>query len=782
MNDLLFGHNADEGIVALHQSDESGVRVYRRRVGILSSESVELYPFFYMSSDEYLSDFRTTSGKRHWIARLSGDNYYKFLAAFSKWSDMWDAVHHFVERYNRTNQKNIRDYTETDAILLRPDPIFQYLVQSGRTLFKGMEFNEIRRLQIGIETHARLGSRRSNPEKPEDRILLIALSDNCGLECVIGEKGEAESTILRETVKVIRERDPDVVEGHNLLNFVLPYLLKRCEINEVELAISRDGSEVHRHGSRTPYAERGFEFAGYDIAGRHAIDTSLLFQSHDLSRGNIEGYSLRAAAQHFGLASPGRTYLEKEKIAWYWEHDRAAIVNSAVNDVREIRKLSEQLSGGIFYLTQMLPLSYDTVARTGSAAKVESLLLREYFRRKHSVPRPDEGRHIPGGYADVFLTGPVGPIVQVDVESLYPSIMVTQGISPRKDVLQIFGSLLEELTARRLEKKRQMRNASPTDKQAGFGAIQSSLKTLVNSFYGYLGYSRGLFNDYECAEEVTRAGQRILRQMIKNIQSEGGTVIEVDTDGIHFVPPANVTGEDAEREMVRRLSEKMPEGIRISFEGRFKLMLSYKTKNYALLGYDDRIEVKGSSLISRGMERFARNYIRDCIECLLYEKIDKLHELYVSLYKDIRDHKLDIRDFAKTETLRDTIEEYERDVVNGKRNRTASYELAKLSGRKFKVGDRVSYYFTGLDANITGFENCKLAEGWDANFPDENAKYYLRRLEECSSKFKTFFTPQDLHRIFSLDDLFGFTAEGIHPVTAEVKEYHEGYDGADEST
>ncbi len=170
------------------------------------------------------------------------------------------------------------------------------------------------------------------------------------------------------------------------------------------------------------------------------------------------------------------------------------------------------------------------------------------------------------------------------------------------------------------------------------------------------------------------------------------------------------------------------------------------------------------------MERFARNYLQQCIECILTENIDPLHRIYVNLYKDISGHRLDVRDFARTEQLRDSLEQYKSDVASGRRNKSAAYEVTISSYRKYRPGDRVTYYITGNDANIKGFENCKLAEAWDPNFPDENVPYYLRRLDEYSKKFEVFFTPQDYRRIFTVEDLFGFSGKGIQIVTKEVKE------------
>jgi DNA polymerase elongation subunit (family B) len=318
-----------------------------------------------------------------------------------------------------------------------------------------------------------------------------------------------------------------------------------------------------------------------------------------------------------------------------------------------------------------------------------------------------------------------------------------------------------------------MAKAKDEGERTKLDAMQSSLKILINSFYGYLGFSRGLFNDYEQADRVTKRGQEVLRGMIDEITTRGGQVVEVDTDGVYFVPPSGDKGEKAEENFVRGLSSTMPKGIHLVLGGRYKKIMSYKKKNYALLGYDEKVELKGSSLVSRSMEAFARGYLHQCIESLLSNNFERLHELYVSLRKNLLEHRLDVRDFAKTETLRDPLEDYAHEVEAGKRNRSASYELALRSRRPFRPGDKISYYFTGTDPNIKAFESCKLIEEWIPNAPDENVAYYLRRLDEYTKKFEVFFTPQDFRKIFSADDLFQFSSGNIEIITQEVKKAEE---------
>jgi DNA polymerase I len=766
MDSLLYGSNIEERIVAIHHVSDSQMRMYiRNPEGVVANES-EFFPFFFLSDPAYLDNFLS----KHWIKELQGENYYRYLCAFTRWSDMWDAVHLILERYNERTSSHHESYSELPILHLKPDAVSQFLLQSGRTLFKGMEFTDIHRLQLDIETYTSHGHKFSNARRPEDRITIIALSDSHGWEYAIDGRKKSEREMLIELVSIIRKRDPDVIEGHNIYNFDLPYIITRCDLHGVELAIGRDGSVPRMFDSRTAFAERAVDHTSYDIVGRHVIDTWLLIQAYDVSKRTLESYGLKSVAKHFGFAKEDRIYIQPDRISWYWDNEPELLIRYALDDVYETRLLSEYLSPSYFYLTSMLPFNYGTVARIGASAKIESLLLREYVRQKHSVPKPSEGVQTTGGYTDMFFSGILGPIVDVDIESLYPSIMLSDNIVPRTETLGIFRPMLEHLTTMRLDAKRSMIASTESIQRSKLDAMQSALKILINSFYGYLGYNRALFNDTDAADTVTQTGQRILRKLIVGINSRGGTVVAVDTDGIYFVPPKHITDAEMEKKFVDSLCTELPAGINLAINGRYKNILCYKKKNYALLGYNNSIAIKGSALISRSIERFGRYFIQQCIDGLLHGSIENIHRLYVSLHKDITEHQLTATDFSRMETLKDSLDKYATDVTAGNRNRTASYEVAIESGLQWKTGERVSYYITGNEWNVKSFENCKLADEWDPNFPDENTQYYLRRLDEFAKKFEAFFSPQDFRAIFSTEDLFPFSPEGIAIVTSAVQQ------------
>ncbi len=761
----LFGKDPMPRLVDVHPmmdrpSDEPArVRVYQRSEDFASIHEQEdtFFPFFFLSDFSLLAD-RYRNGDVHTATPLNGDNFYQYLLTFETWSDYWDAL-------RQVEHRSDSDQQAPDELYRVGSPAQQYLMQTGRSCLLGMTLDDLHRLQLDIEVYSE-GS-FPNADRPDDKVIIVALSDNRGWDEVLHLRdGIGEEQLLQELVYVLQERDPDVIEGHNIFEFDLAYLLDRCALHGVDFAIGRDGSVPRTYDSSMRFAERTVDYPAVDIVGRHVIDTYFQVMSFDVFSRDLPDYSLKTAARYFDLAPEERTYIEGTEIANAWRTDRATLLEYALDDVIETKRLAGHLSGSTFYLAQMLPMTYGSSARRGPAGKIESLFVREYLRRRHALPRSEWGSQSMGGYTDIFITGVLGPIVYADVESLYPSIMLNYDVQPSGDTLDLFPQLLERLTDLRLETKEDMKEAEDEEVRSELDARQSSYKVLINSFYGLLGFGLSAFNDFEEADRVARTGQKILRQLIDEIRARGGTVIEVDTDGVLFVPPEDVRGEQAEIDYTVSLTEAMPEGIRVGFDGRFEKMLSYKKKNYALLTYDDELKFKGSSLISRSNEPFGRDFVRKAIRRLLDHDVAGLHELYVDTRDKIVNSDWEgVERFARTETLKDTLEQYEADVEAGQRPRAATYELAKekqnRTGKPVKKGDRITYYITGDDATVTAFKHCRRAEEWDPEDPDENTAYYLKRLDEFASKFEPFFDEADFRLVFSPEDLFGFSADGI---------------------
>ena len=753
---VLFGHDPTPRLVALHPlrqgngGEQARMRVYQRRErdGGLSAEDVPYYPFLFLTDLQALRGFPRQRYRRQ---TLQGQHAYRHLVVFDTWSSYHDAVRHLQAQPGA-------------GVYRIANPAQQYLMQSGRTLFKDMAFDDLHRVQLDIEVLSKPGT-FPHAQRPEDRIVIIALSDNRGWHEIIDARELSEKDMLEQLVRTLRRHDPDVIEGHNIYAFDLAYITARCARHGVAFAVGRDGSAPRTFSAAMRFAERSVDLPAIDIAGRHVIDTYLQVMAFDVFKRDLPGYGLKAAARYFGLQADDRTYVKGEEISQVWHHEPERLIEYARHDALETERLARLLSGSAFYLTRMVPMPYGQVARTGPAAKIEALMVRAYLRQKYALPSGGgTGRDMRGGYVNIFATGVVGPIIYADVESLYPSIMLNYDVHPETDDLGLFQVLLRRLTDLRLDAKQRMRAATRREDASALDAQQSSYKILINSFYGQLGFSVALFNDFAAADRVARIGQEIIRRVIDAIRAGGGRVVEVDTDGVLFVPPASVEDEAAERAFVDAINRQMPTGIRLGYDGRYRRMLSYKVKNYALLTYDGRVQCKGSSLVSRAMEPFGRRFVLGAIGLLLAEDVQGLHDLYLTTRARLLRHEWQVEDFARTETLKENEAQYLADVAAKRRSRAAAYELAiaraRQTGQAVRKGEQIAYYVTGSGAHVTAFDNARLASAWDPAQPDENTDYYLRRLDEYARKFAVFFRADDFARVFSPDDLFGFSPHG----------------------
>lgn len=727
-SEILFGADPTEGIVALEPLGEDRMRLFIRHGDQLTTRDEAFSPFMLLEDKELIEGFKGPFK----IEKLSGTNEYRYLLLFQNWGDCLKGKSYLQKKTRESASPTGPSY------LFLSDPVHQFLLLSGKTFFKGLHFSGLHRLALDIETACAPGFEFSNPERSEDRILSIALKDNRGYSEVLFGMDMKEEEMLVALGKRISSLDPDVIEGHNIFNFDLEYISARARMHGVKLHWGRDGSPPRVRRSRFAVAERLIDYTRMELFGRHVVDTMFLLQYYDVSARELESYGLKAASRHFGLAEDDRTYIERNAVQWYYENEPETLKKYNMDDAGETLALSDLLGYSFFLQSRVFPFSFQNIFVRGNATKINSLFLREYLRQRSSVPKPRGKGEFEGGYTDVFVTGAVQNVVHCDVASLYPSILLSFGLKPSGDTLNVFLPLLKELKEFRLEAKRRAQKASSAHDRDYYQALQQTFKVLINSFYGYLGTDIHHFSDQQLAGEVTRHGREIIRKMLTWLRNEGATPVEIDTDGIYFVPPPGVKGSKQAEALVERLSHSLPEGIDVEMDGNYLAMFSYKRKNYALLDNHGNMTIKGSALRSRGMEKYLREFLSAMLRLLLEEKGKEVYRLLQESSDRLKRHEMDVSWLAKTETLSESPESYREKVQSGKRNPGATYELALGSGREYRAGDQISYYVTGTKKNIRVYENCKLASSFDPSHPDENVPYYLHKLSALVKKFQEF--------------------------------------------
>jgi DNA polymerase elongation subunit (family B) len=296
--------------------------------------------------------------------------------------------------------------------------------------------------------------------------------------------------------------------------------------------------------------------------------------------------------------------------------------------------------------------------------------------------------------------------------------------------------LLTDLRTFRLEAKAKMRAEKDPAKQHHLQALQNTFKILLNSFYGYLGFAQGHFADFDAAARVTQIGRDLLKKMIDWLNARGAQVIEVDTDGIYFVPPEKIDVNDLQKD----LGNQLPPGIDVEIDEQFDAMFSYKAKNYALLTKDGDVIIKGGALKSRGLEKFQRIFLEEMIKLIMQGKPEAVGDLRNEFEQKIRNREWKIDMLMKTDTLQDSLDKYRAKIADSARNRAAAYELALASGRNYRPGEQISYYIKTTPKKVPAYEAAKLASDFDPQNRDENVDYYIAKLDDLVKKFSGLLT------------------------------------------
>ena len=355
--------SAEQRIVALETGKDGKAVLFRRTAdGKIESFTKDFRPFLLLCDPVLLNGFDGNFD----IEPLAGSREFRYLATVSDPGE-----------YDRA-KKFLRQVTGFSAgspnapYIALSDLTQQALIRLQIRLFSGMTFHDVRRMQIDIETLCGDGYDFSNAARESDAICIIGMCDNTGWECTISTADRTEKEMLEDFVRILNERDPDIIEGHNLFRFDLPYIEARAKRHKVKLAIGRDGSTPSKRSSRFNIAERTVNYTRYDIYGRHIADTYHLALFYDAIRRDLDGYGLKTVAKHFGVAAENRTYLElgedeQSRMDHLWQTDPERCLAYCLDDVRETRAISAILSPASFYQTHPMSCLTATAWRILSA-------------------------------------------------------------------------------------------------------------------------------------------------------------------------------------------------------------------------------------------------------------------------------------------------------------------------------------------------------------------------------------------------------------------------------
>jgi DNA polymerase I len=763
----LWGWDETPGIVSVWAEADGRALVWRRdaRTRQLVREEARFRPWLLLSS---LTDLRHLGPRLRderaphvpgafTFRELEGPGALRYLVRADDGRALESAVRNGAARRLERTIGHVRELG--DSVLLLP-PEEQYLVDTGRTYFRELAFGDLVRMQLDLETSG------LDPER--DHIFLISIRQEQGRDGLIdtelleasarGDAGEAD--LIARFAERVRAIDPDVIENHNLHGFDLPFIVRRAERLGVPLTIGRT---AHRdlplrpsaRGARfaqlerSPLAER-LRRARYTIPGREAIDTMDAVRRYDFAARDLPGHGLKAVARHFGLTPENRELIPGAQIREVYERDPDRVRRYAAADVHEAAAVAELLGGAAFALARLAPRRYERLSDAGPATGViDPLLVRAYLRSGAALPAREsgDGTQHSGASLHLFATGVAKRIVKADVASLYPSLMRVFRISPGRDRLGVLLTLVDRLLDQRLAAKAAARGApAHSQERHTQEALSAAMKIVINSAYGYLGAaSLTRFADVHAANEVTRRGREILSSICEQLARRGVTLLEADTDGVYFTVPESFSEAD-ERRVVAEVAACLPPGVQLEFDGRYAAMLSHETKNYALLGYDGALVVRGVAFRSSRVERFAEQFLRETLARLLRGDIVGVRQVYIDTLRRLRSRAISTADVSARVRLTKSSAQY---LAARAERRELAYEALLASGRReWHPGERVRVY------RATGGRPALLPESDgepDAAAPrDYDVEHYARLVREVfATRLARALTAEDYAAVFA---------------------------------
>lgn len=776
--DWLWGWDPTPGIVSVHATMDGRVVVWRRiaATGALVREEGRFRPWLLLDRLDDLQHLGASLGPERdataairW-RELDGPGALRFLVSADDGRALTSAVLRGASERLGSRVGHLGELPDAAVLSLPPDE--QYLVATGRTYFRDLPFDALHRLQFDLETEG-LDARR-------DRIFMISVRYHDGTTEVleVAEESDAgEAALIRQLMARVRAADPDVIENHNLHGFDLPFLDQRARRLQVPLSLGRIGGaglgqRAARRGapSPDPNDRRRVRFVA---PGRELIDTMDAVRRHDMAVRDLPGHGLKAVARHLGIAAPDREYVRGDLIHATWRTDPERVRRYATDDVEEVAALSRMLGGAAYALAQVAPRRYERLADAGAATGIiDPMLVRAYVAAGAALPahEPSDGTPHSGAALHLFATGVAHRVVKADVASLYPSLMRAYRIGPARDRLGALLALVDGLVERRLDAKAQARAAPPgSPERHSHEAMSAALKIVVNSAYGYLAAGGDLtrFADVHAANEVTRRGRDLLALLCRELAARGVTLLEADTDGVYFAVPASWSEAD-ERRVVSEVAALLPPLVQLELDGRYAAMLSHEPKNYALLGYDGTLLLRGVAFRSSRSEPFGDRFLRHALTRLLVGDVVGVRDVYLDTILALRRRAVPTYDVSSRVRLTKSPEEY---AESREKRRELPYEALLANGRTtWGVGDRLRVY---RRQNGEG----GLVEATDDEAPasdrrDYDVEYYVRLLlESYAERLARAFTPEDFSVVFADPDqltLFSPSVESIRPVLDEI--------------
>jgi DNA polymerase-2 len=525
--------------------------------------------------------------------------------------------------------------------------------------------------------------------KHTDRIASISIKQNGGEDIEI--RNESEQDMIDELRSEVAKIDPDFIFTEDGDSFTFPYLIHRAEFNNMELILGREGSVP----IKKPVKEGIYYFSYGRIYYKPATQAIL-----------------------------GRIHLDKSN-SFLWNE------SSGLQGLYEIARICR------------MPLHTTSRASIGKclsslqfyyATTQKDILipwkptLTEHFKTFEELLIADRG-----GFIFEPETGVHEQIAEFDFVSLYPSIILKKNVSadtiqcsccpdskvriPELDYnicekrIGIIPLSLKIVIDKRSRYKQLLKSPLiSSELKSIYDARQNSLKWILVTSFGYLGFNNAKFGRIDAHIAVCAFDRQILLQTAKIAERDGFRILHGIVDSL-WIQQKKKKNTAITKQGYLELKESIEEqtGFAISFEGIYKWIAFVPSKINNQLPVPNRyfgVFEEGNSLKIRGLEArrhdtppFFSKCQQEILEIMargnsitevkaLMPEISDAFRKYSQLLKE---NKVPLEDLVFTKQTSKNSNEYQ---INRNTIENDAIQQLDIEGKSLKAGQILKYVIT----------------------------------------------------------------------------------------
>ena len=575
----------------------------------------------------------------------------------------------------RETKEFIRQYEFVDNFKVFGNErfIYQYISDKYPQDEVKFDISKIRLYTMDIETKSENGF--PDVESADQEMLLISMQNYNTKEIITWGQGpfklkqgnhyykqfNNEFDLLNDFISWWMKNTPDIVTGWNIQMFDIPYLAKRL-YRVLGDKVARRLSPWGLCSPKELYI-KGRRHIVYDIGGITQLDYLDLYKKFTYT--NQESYRLDHIA-NVELGQKKLDHSEFDTFKDFYTKGWQKFVEYNIIDVELVDRLEDKMK----LIELALTMAYDAKVNYNDVfyqVRMWDTIIYNYLKKRNIVIPPKNRSEKNTKYAGAYVKEPIPGrydwVVNFDLNSLYPHLIMQYNISPetlieerhptatvdkilnqeidisndyatcangaqyRKDVRGFLPELMDKMYGDRVIFKKKMIEAkkqyekTPTKKLekeiARCNNIQMAKKISLNSAYGAIGNQYFRYYKLANAEAITLSGQVSIRWienkmndfLNKILKTEKvDYVIASDTDSIYLNlgPLVDVIYKDKEKD-----SESIVSFIDTICEKTLEPFIdqSYRELAEYVNAYDQKMFMKRENIADRGIWTAKKRYI-----------------------------------------------------------------------------------------------------------------------------------------------------------------------------